>query len=352
MTPEIPRVGFDVSALVRPHSRGVARAAQGLTRAVEERGVLEVVRLAPEGGRSLRRWRQVELPRAARERGLLGIHSFTSAFPLRGPGRRVQTIHEVPWLHGVREGSDLGHRLWTRLGPLRADRVVVPSRHTAEALARVAPLARRRIAVVPWGVDARFAPGPPAGEVDEVVLDRYRLGSDPFLLVLDGGREKKNLDLLLAGVAEWKRAGGARLEIVVAGRETPALRRSLGLVSRLGLAGWVTTLEEIEEQDLPALYRLAALVPVLSASEGFAFPVAEALACGTSVLVPPGSAQVEVAAEAGIGVDPASPQAIAAGIERALAERDSRREARVARGAAFPWSRAAELVERLWQELA
>jgi len=352
MRADVMRVGFDVSALVRPHSRGVARATEGLTRALERRGRLEVVRLAPEDGQALRAWRQRVLPRAVRELGLAGIHSFTSAFPVLGPGRRVQTIHEVPWRHGVREGSDPGHRFWTKLGPLFADRVLVPSQHAARDLARVAPYAGGKIRVVPWGIDERFHPDPPQGEIDEVVLERYRLGSDPLLLVLDGGREKKNVDRLLSGVAEWKRLRRPRLEIVIAGRETNALRRSLGLASRLGLSGWVTTFEEIEERDLPALYRLSALVAVLSASEGFGFVVAEALASGTPVLVPPDSAQAELAGGAGIRVDPGAPPSVADGIERALEERDERRAERVARGACFSWTRSAELAEALWQELA
>src|SRR5262245_14997149 len=101
------RVGFDVSALTHPHSRGLTRVAAGLVPALERGGRTEVVRLAPERGVRLRSWRQRDLPRLAR--GLAGLHSFTSAFPLRGPGARVQTIHELPWRHGVAENAGLRH---------------------------------------------------------------------------------------------------------------------------------------------------------------------------------------------------------------------------------------------------
>src|SRR5262245_46393277 len=43
------RIGFDVSPLHRPHPRGVVRVTAGLVGALERRGVLEVVRLAPPG---------------------------------------------------------------------------------------------------------------------------------------------------------------------------------------------------------------------------------------------------------------------------------------------------------------
>lgn len=346
------RVGLDVSALVRPHSRGVRRAAEGLVGALERRRVLEVVRLAPDPSERFRSWRQRALPRAAARLGLAGIHSFTSAFPVSGTGIRVQTIHELPWRHGVREGADLRHRAWAAFGPLLADRVLCPTEHVARDLSNAFPWTRRKARVVPWGVDERFAPDPPPGEVDEIVLERYRLGSDPILLALGGEREKKNLDALLAGVAELKRQKRPRVEVVVAGSDTQALRRSLGLASRLSLSGWITTLEEIEERDLPALMRLAAAVPVLSRSEGFAFVVVEALASGTPVLVPPASAQAEVAGEAALVVEPEDPPSVAAGIERALSERAALRPRLLARAGGFTWDRSAERVEALWKELA
>jgi glycosyltransferase involved in cell wall biosynthesis len=112
------------------------------------------------------------------------------------------------------------------------------------------------------------------------------------------------------------------------------------------------TLDEVDEADLPSLYRLSSAVAVLSHSEGFGLPVLEALACGTPVLVPAAGAQAEVAGAAGIEVDARSPGSVADGLERALAERVERRRRGVERARAFGWDAAAEKVEALWRELA
>jgi glycosyltransferase involved in cell wall biosynthesis len=346
------RVGFDVSPLSVPHSRGLTRVVASLLAALEQRGKLEVVRLAPPPGAKLRAWRQRELPRRVPELGLAGLHSFVSAFPVRGPGARVQTVHELPWRHGVRENADAAHYLWAALGSLRAQRVVCPSEHVARDLARGPLVARARIRVVPWGVDARFAPEPPPGAIDEVVLTRYRLGEEPFVLALGAVRPKKNLAALLYGLAERKQRGRAPLRAIVTGGDSPQLRLDLGLASKLGLARWLTTLDEVAEADLPALYRLARAVVVLSRSEGFGLPVLEALAAGTPVLVPRASAQAEVAGHAGIEVDPHAPGAVADGLERALAERAERRSAGLARARELDWAAAAARIEALWSELA
>ncbi len=346
------RVGFDVSALTHPHSRGLARVVAALVTALERRAALEVVRLAPAPGTPLRAWRRGELPRAVERAGLVGLHSFTSAFALGGRGARVQTVHELPWRHGVRENADARHYLWAALGSLRAARVVVPSEHVARDLARGPLVARRRIRVVPWGVEESFRPEPPPMSVDEAALTRYRLGEEPFVFCPGAVRPKKNLTALLYALAERKQRGAEPLRVLVTGGDSPQLRTDLGLASKLGLARWVAMLDEVAEADLPSLYRLARAVPVLSHSEGFGLPVLEAMACGTPVLVPRASAQAEVAGEAGIVVDPRSPSSVADGLALALAERGPLGRRGVERARAFGWEAAAEKIESLWRELA
>ncbi len=346
------RIGLDVSPLARPHPPGVVRAVAGLARALEERGRLEIVRLAPEAGESLRSWRHSKLARLARELRLDGLHSTVSAFPLRAACPRVQTVHELPWRHGVRENAGVRHRLWAALGPLAAERVVCPSEHVARDVRRRILPGAARVRVVPWGCGAPFAPDTPPDEVDELRLVRYRLGEDPLALCLGAVRAKKNLAALLHGLAELVKRRGPRYQIVVTGPDTPDLRRDLGLAARLGLNRYVSTPGAVEESDLPALLRLATVVPVLSRSEGFAFPVLEAMACGTPVIVPRDSAQSELAGPAGIEVEASDPGSVADALARAHAERHTLRAALLQRAAQFTWERTAERVEAVWKEIA
>ncbi|MFM7297322.1 MAG: glycosyltransferase [Planctomycetota bacterium] len=344
------RIGFDVSPLYAPHPPGVVRATRGLVETLERRGVLDVVRLAPE--RELRTWRHKRLPALVGELGLLGLHSPVSSFPLRGPGRRVQTIHELPWRHGVSENADWKHRFWCAWGPARADRVLCPSEHVARDLRQRWLPGAARMRVVPWGVGAPFGDLPEPGAVDEMVLGKYRLGQDPIALCIGAGREKKNLAAALRGLAEVRKRHGPRIQLVVTGPDTPQLRRDLGLASQLGLSRFVSTPGEIPESDLAALLRLASAVPVLSRSEGFAFPVLEALASGSVPIVPCESAQAELAGAAGIVVDAHDPASVADGLVRAVMERESLRFDCVERAAHFTWDACAARVEALWQELA
>lgn len=345
------RVGFDLSPLERPHPRGIVRLVRELVEALERRGHIQLVRLTPEPGASLRSWRQRDLPGMVRELELAGVHSFLSAYPLRGPGRRVQTVHELPWKYGVQENADWRHRFWASIGTRRADAILTATHFVARALGRSPFVRAGRVRVCPWGVGPPFEEEPPPGVVDEVVLGRYRLPESPLILCVGAVRPKKNLAAVLRGAARLKQRGDTRWHVVVSGEETPQLRRDLGLVARSGLSRWVSTPGPVPDEDLPSLLRCAAVVPVLSHSEGFGLTVLEALACGTPVVVPKNSAQAEVAGERAFLVEPEDPDSVADGLARAIAAREELRFVLPERAAEFSWERCAEQVEELWLSL-
>jgi len=342
------RVAFDTSPLVRhDYPAGVRRACRELVECLEERGVLEVVRLSPTEGMSERRWRHRRLPRLVEQERCAGLHSPVSAFPWRGTGRRVQTVHELPWRHGVRENAGPGHRFWASFGSRRADAVLCPTEVVARDLRRSPLVPDARVHVCPWGVNPAFAPGADPN-ADERRLSAVDLPARPFALCLGAVRPKKNLRGVLRGLAELRAGGAPPWRLVVTGEATATLRDDLALAAELSLADSVHTPGTVAEALLPALVRAAAALVALAPSEGFALPVLEAMACGTPVVVPPGTAQAEVAGEAGIAVDPADPTSVARGLRRAAAEREELHPRLLSRAAGFSWSRCASQVEELW----
>lgn len=342
------RIAFDASPLERPYPLGVARATRGLVEALERRGVLEVVRLAPAPGEPERRWRQRVLPAAAERAAAIGIHSPVSAFALRGPGLRVQTVHELPWRHGVRENAGLTHRLWARLGVARADAVLTPTALVRDELLHECGGGERRVHACPWGVGPV---SPPPETVLRGARERVGVGDGPFGLVLGGTRAKKDLAASLRGLARLQEHGGPELALLVTGPPSADLEADLALARRLGVAARVHAAGTVEEDELAALVAGAAVVLVLSRSEGFGLPALEALAAGTPVLVSSGSAQAEVAGDAGLEVDPRDADDVARGLRRALEDDPARRRRGEARAAELSWDRCATQVEDLWTAL-
>ena len=346
------RIGFDASAMSPDHPPGVRRVVERSLAALEARGKHEVVRLAPPPGANQRTWRHKQLAGEVRSQGLIGLHSFVSAFARGGPGKRVQTIHEVPWKHGVTENAGWKHRYWARFGARRADAVITPTAFVARDLGLRTAQEGGKLFVVPWGVDERFTEEPPLGEVDEVLLERYRLPEGAFVLALGAVRAKKNLAGVLHGLARLKERGGPVPQLIVTGDDTPDLRRDLGLAQKLGLTRYVSTPGHIEDEHLPGVLRLAAAVVVLSHSEGFGLPALEAVACGTPVVVSANSAQAEVAGPDAFQVDATDPPSVADGLRAAIEAREDLRYVLAAHARAFTWDRTAAAIERVWESLA
>jgi len=240
----------------------------------------------------------------------------------------VQTIHELPWRHGVTENADLAHRLWNWFGPLRAQAVVTATEFSArDVRARILP-GRAKVRVIPWGVGAPFGPGAAVRQ--------------DMLFCPGGTRAKKGLAAVIEAAALLAPKPG----VIVTGPAGAELERCSARARELGVA--LVAREQLDERELVEHYRSARAVPLLSRSEGFCLPVLEALACGAPVIVPRASAQAEVAGGAGLEVDPADPASVASAIESV---RDDLRAKGFERAAQFGWERTAAAIEDLWTEL-
>jgi alpha-1,3-rhamnosyl/mannosyltransferase len=100
----------------------------------------------------------------------------------------------------------------------------------------------------------------------------------------------------------------------------------------------------VEEGELPALYRHAAIFAFPSLYEGFGLPVLEAMACGVPVVCSNASSLPEVAGDAAWLVDPLDTEGLAEALSRVLEDADLRQEMAIkgcAQATRFTWGRAA-----------
>jgi glycosyltransferase involved in cell wall biosynthesis len=267
------------------------------------------------------RGEQQLLPRIAARHGCEIVHSMGSTAPLRGPFKRVTTIHDlnfriVPESHfGVR---GLGMRVLVPAAARRSHRIVVDAQSTREDLRRHLGVDPARVDVVPLGVTI-------PGRVDPRPED--------LVLCVGAKRPHKNAIAVVEALA------GTGLRLVVTGYRSPyerALReRADALGVALDLPEWV--------EDLDDLYARAGVVVVPSLYEGFGLPVLEAMARGVPVVSSNRSSLPEVAGDAALLVDPTDPRAIRDAIQAALADGDALRARGRARAAEFTWARTARM---------
>jgi glycosyltransferase involved in cell wall biosynthesis len=180
--------------------------------------------------------------------------------------------------------------------------IVSISSFTADDIAERLRFPRERIVVAYPGVDERFAPEEPRREGD-------------YVLMLAPNDPRKNHAALAAAV-----------ELVRAQR--PELR--------------LLAPDHVSDEELPALYRGAAVFAYPSFFEGFGIPVIEAMASGTPVVASSHPSLDEASGDAAVRVDPESPEAIAEGIERALADRESLSARGLEHARRFTWRACGE----------
>jgi len=264
------------------------------------------------------------LPRTLRRLGAALVHT-QYALPYRCPCPAVVTIHDLSFEHGLMGRRD--RLVFERVVPhaaRTAARVLTVSERTKRDLVEHYGIPPERVVVTPNGVDPAFHPATQAA------------AARPYALAVGAIQERKNQRAALAAARD------AGLELVVVG---PVKDERAAAELREGgarLEGYV------EVERLAELYRGAACLVQSSRYEGFGLPVVEAMASGTPVVTVPEPALVEVAGEAAVVVPEAE---LAAGIRRAVEERDTLAAKGLERARAFTWEAAARATVTAYAEV-
>jgi glycosyltransferase involved in cell wall biosynthesis len=335
------RIVVDVSPLSHPRT-GVGNYIRGSLRGLAESAgnEHEIVAFAPVNMRSRRRleqsldgipverrlvtlppsanvwrtlWSRLGAPSVERLTGTLDVLHFSDwMYPRQRGGIRSTMIHDlVPlrfpaWVHPRTRRQNLAKY---RHATKTCDVIVVNSEFTANDVAERLGFPRERIVVAHPGVDQRFSKDVPSNNVLQA--------PDGYVLMLAPGDPRKNYANLAMAVE---------------------LLPDLRLVAP----------EQVSHDELPALYRGAAVFAYPSFFEGFGMPIIEAMASGTPVVASSDPSLDEAAGDAAVRVDPESPEAIAEGIDRALQDRDSLVAKGLEHAKRFTWLACGEAHLRGW----
>jgi alpha-1,3-rhamnosyl/mannosyltransferase len=347
------RVGYELTALDLDRT-GSARAIERLREELARTDGIELVPLRHDGrggrvfrglGRELG-WLPVGLPRRARALAVDLLHCPSPLAPPRAQVPVVVTVNDVMTFdrpEWFTKANVIQQRLVLRAVLRNAARVIVPSRFSADRVADVAGIPAERIAVIPYGVDARFSPGEP----DAAAL--RRLGVErPYVLTVGALQPRKNIEGVLTA---FERLTTPHRLVVAGGRgwgDEGLVRRAEALGPRAVLTG------HVEDDELVALYRGADAFVFPSRYEGFGFPPLEAMACGTAVVASDRTSVPEVVGDAALTVSPDDPAAVAAALERVLgdpAERERLRANGLERAREFSWRRCAEATAAVYADV-
>jgi glycosyltransferase involved in cell wall biosynthesis len=278
--------------------------------------------------------------------------------PVIGQTPAILTVHDLSFLR-VPTHFVPGFRSYLEGAVSRAIKharhILADSKSTRRDLVELLGVGVNRITVIYPGVEPRFAPVSDAG-ILESVTKRYQLPEN-FVLGLGTLQPRKNFEGLIAafhslvtndpGTEEL-----SDLQLVIGGGPGWLHEEIARTVKRCGLEERVRLVGYVRDQDLPALYSLAAVFAFPSWYEGFGLPVLEAQACGTPVVAANNSSLPEVVGSGGVLVDAASRDALAGALLHVLTDSSHRAElvsSGRAQAARFSWEKAAQQLLVVYQ---
>jgi glycosyltransferase involved in cell wall biosynthesis len=306
-----------------------------------------------EGG-SILQWDQIKVPRAVREQRIDVLFNPKYSIPLRAGCRTAWVCHGLDWYvmpEASRWIDRLSHRFLVPRYANRADAVIAVSETTREHVMQYLQVPPQRIHTIYSGLNDVFRVPLTS---DQLAGTKLRLKLPPrFLLYCGAVYPPKNFTRL---VRAYARVGPAQnVPLVIAGGSNRFLSaHELKEPQRQGISDWVHWLGWLDNKDLPAVYQLAEGLLLPSLYESVGMPVMEAMASGCPVLTADRYGTKEIAGDAAVLVDPESVDAIAAGIDRLLNDRELRARITAAgleRSRAYTWRRAAQELLQVLENL-
>lgn len=229
----------------------------------------------------------------------------------------------------------------------RADAVITVSVSSKRQIVAAYGVDPSGVFVAHNGVDHRvYRPGREgAAQIIREAGGDHRL---PYLLFVSTVHPRKNLEAVRHAVRSLAERGTPRGLVLVAGpaadRPDSAALLQAATAPIPGLDAPVVNLAGASDDDVARLMCGAELLCLPSYMEGFGMSVAEAMACGTAVVVSDRGSLPEVVSDAGV-VCPPEPEAVAAAV-RALVDDPGRledlRTAALERSGRWSWEATAE----------
>lgn len=252
-------------------------------------------------------WEYIFLPYFFTKEGIDVFHSPTFHMPIFTPGiKKVITIHDLILLkfpqtyprNFVRYAA-----LMLRIGIKAADAIIVPSESTKKDIIEIFKVKADKIYIIPYGVRHGL----------NIINDNHHLADiknkynlpDNFILFISTIEPRKNLEGLIRAYSNIRKTGISHKLVVCGGKGwLNEYERITKIAGELGVTEHISFIGYLPDEDISAIYNLAALFVYPSFYEGFGFPPLEAMACGCPVITSNTSSLGEVVGDAAITVDP------------------------------------------------
>lgn len=285
------------------------------------------------------------------------FHATHYNVPLLYSGPLVVSIHDLT--HLTPEGSEGRISVFAyaqamlRLAVRKADHVITVSQYSKQCIMERLRVSESKVTVIPNGMSIEFGVFD-KNEARATALQLWH-GKRRYLLCVCSLRPHKNLVRLLQACSKFWQRTQVDWNLVIVGNGKRAERDRLSVeCQHLKISDRVIIVPFVADRELKSIYGGAEFVVMPSLSEGFGFPVLEAMASGTPVACSQSTSLPEIGGDAVSYFDPLSPDDMARAMELILNEAVASRmiERGLERSAMFSWNRSAREHYRVYRSIA
>lgn len=305
-------------------------------------------------------WNLWALPNYLRQNPVDVFHTqYIAPFWLPKNVKLVLTIHDISfnfYPQFVKYSDLLFLKTLIPRSLKTAAKIIAVSRFTKSEIEKYYRIPSEKIAVAPNGIDFDLFNRDIDRKKLEETRQKYKL-PEKFILYIGTLQPRKNIPVLVEAMKIfYEKYNPQDIKLVIAGNRSahnfdPDIDESIkkyNLQDKIIFPGW------IDEEDKPALYKLAGCFVFPSLYEGFGIPIVEAMAAGVPVVSSDKSSLPEAGRDGAVFANPEKPGEFAEKIHEVLSDENLRKNL-IEKGKKaaknFSWQKTAEKTLEVYESL-
>jgi glycosyltransferase involved in cell wall biosynthesis len=230
-------------------------------------------------------------------------------------GKKIVTIHDLIFLRHPKLYNPIDRKIYNtkfKSACELADVIIATSQQTRNDLVEFYSVSPEKIKVVYQSCNDVFYMETDGIEIDRIRI-KYNLPNN-YLLNVGTVEERKNLITLLRALTIVK-----DIPLIVIGKKKSYFKKVEKYIEENNLKNRIHFLENIPNEDLPAIYRNSEIFIYPSLFEGFGIPIIEALTSNVPVITTQGGCFEEAGGKDSIYITATNHEQLAEEIKRLLA---------------------------------
>jgi len=270
------------------------------------------------------RWRSLGITKMLNENNMDVYHGLSNELPFnihKFSGMKIVTIHDLIFLRYPKLYPLIDRKIYNkkfRFACNSADVIVAISEQTKNDIQEFYEIDSKKIKVIYQSCDDLYYKERSKEEIQKV-KSKYKLPGK-FFLNVGTIEERKNLLTIVQALTIVE-----DIPLVVVGKKKAYFKKVQEFILANRLEKRILFLENVPNEDLPAIYSSAEIFIYLSLFEGFGIPIIEALTCKTPVITTKDGCFTEAGGTDSIYIDPLNHEQLSEEIQKLLTSVDLRK---------------------------